>query len=128
MKHDRIDPLDIIMLQRTNPDITVNEIAERLDTTYHKVWSAARQNDIVIRRSSRNRKYRVRRVKSGRILTPSRQFMVLSHWLRHPDEPLASIAQQYNCTREYVSQIQAMARQAGIPPLPKLQTLNTENF
>jgi CRP-like cAMP-binding protein len=87
-----------------NPEITIGELAEKHGVKYGAMAQALRKNGI-----------RAKRKKSTkRRMTGSRAFKVLGYLMANPEMNFAAIAEQFNCTREYVSQIAAIARQEGI--------------
>jgi DNA-binding IscR family transcriptional regulator len=43
-----------------------------------------------------------------------RAFKILGYLMANPEMNFTAVAEQFNCTREYVSQIEAIARQEGI--------------
>jgi hypothetical protein len=88
-----------------NPEITIGELAEKHEASYPAMAAALRRTGIRAKRKKTTKK---------RLVTGSRAFKVLGYLMANPEMNYAAIADQFNCTREYVSQIEAMARQEGI--------------
>ena len=55
-----------------------------------------------------------KRTTKRRMTTGGRAFKVLGYMMTNPEMNHNVVAEQFNCTREYVSQIEAIARQEGI--------------
>ena len=87
-----------------NPDITISELAEKHNASYHAMAAALRKSGI---RAKRKRTTK-RRMAGGRA------FKVLGYMMANPEMNHNAIAEQFNCTREYVGQLEAIARQEGI--------------
>ena len=87
-----------------NPDITIGELAEKNKTSYGAMSMALRKIGI---RAKRKRT-------TKRRMTGGRAFKVLGYMMANPEMNHNAIAEQFNCTREYVGQIEAIARQEGI--------------
>ena len=87
-----------------NPEITIGELAEKNGVNYHAMAAALRKTGI---RAKRKRT-------TKRRMQGSRAFKVLGYIMANPEMNHNFIAEQFNCTREYVSQIEAIARQEGI--------------
>ena len=88
-----------------NPEITIGELAEKHNASYPAMAAALRKSGIRAKRKKTTKK---------RLINGSRAFRVLGYLMANPEMNYAVIAEQFNCTREYVSQIEAMARQEGI--------------
>lgn len=88
-----------------NPDITIGELAEKHGVKYGAMAQALRKNGIRAKRKKSTK----RRMANG-----SRAFKILGYLMSNPEMNFAAVAEQFNCTREYVSQIEAIARQEGI--------------
>ena len=88
-----------------NPDITIGELAEKHGVKYGAMAQALRKNGIRAKRKKTTK----RRMSNG-----GRAFKILGYLMANPEMNFAAIADQFNCTREYVSQIEAIARQEGI--------------
>lgn len=88
-----------------NPEITIGELAEKHGVKYGAMAQALRKNGIRAKRKKTTK----RRMSNG-----GRAFKILGYLMANPEMNFAAIAEQFNCTREYVSQIEAMARQEGI--------------
>ena len=87
-----------------NPDITIGELAEKHGVKYGAMAQALRKNGIRAKRKKTTK----------RRMSGSRAFKVLGYLMANPEMNFAAVAEQFNCTREYVSQIEAIARQEGI--------------
>jgi len=87
-----------------NPEITIGELAEKYGVKYGAMAQALRKNGIRAKRKKTTK----RRMHGGRA------FKVLGYLMANPEMNFAAVAEQFNCTREYVSQIEAIARQEGI--------------
>ena len=87
-----------------NPEITIGELAEKHGVKYGAMAQALRKNGIRAKRKKTTK----------RRMTGGRAFKVLGYLMANPEMNFAAIAEQFNCTREYVSQIEAIARQEGI--------------
>jgi hypothetical protein len=90
---------------KENPEITIGELAEKHNANYPAMAAALRKSGIRAKRKKTTKK---------RLINGSRAFKVLGYLMANPEMNYAAIADQFNCTREYVSQIEAMARQEGI--------------
>lgn len=88
-----------------NPEITIEELAKKHGANYHAMASSLKRSGIRVRRKRTTKK---------RLINGSRAFKVLGYLINNPEMNFAVIAEQFNCTREYVSQIEAIARQEGI--------------
>jgi len=88
-----------------NPEITIEELAQKHGASYHAMASALKRSGI---RAKRKRTTK-RRMSNG-----GRAFKVLGYMVNNPEMNHNVIAEHFNCTREYVSQIEAIARQEGI--------------
>ena len=88
-----------------NPEITIGELADKHGVKYHAMASALKRSGIQAKRKRTTK----RRMSNG-----SRAFKVLGYIIANPEINHVAIAEQFNCTREYVSQIEAIARQEGI--------------
>lgn len=101
---------------KEKPDITKQELAESLGLSYSSLFYALKQLGIRVPRAQRNR------LKAPQI--NSRAFQVLGYLMNNPHTTLQHVADQFRCTREYVSQIETKARVAGIlKPEPSNQSL-----
>lgn len=90
---------------QSNPEITIGELAEKHNASYAAMAQALRKSGIRAKRKKSTK----RRISNG-----SRAFKVLGYLMANPEMNFAAVAEQFNCTREYVSQIEAIARQEGI--------------
>jgi len=88
-----------------NPEITIGELADKYNANYPAMAAALRKSGIRAKRKKTTK----RRLSNG-----SRSFKILGYIMANPEMNLTVIAEQFNCTREYVSQIDAIARQEGI--------------
>jgi len=88
-----------------NPEITIGELAEKHDASYPAMAAALRRSGIRAKRKKTTKK---------RLINGSRAFKVLGYLMANPETNFTVAAEQFNCTREYVSQIDAIARQEGI--------------
>ena len=88
-----------------NPEITIGELAEKHGAKYGAMAQALRKNGIRAKRKKTTK----RRMSNG-----GRAFKILGYLMANPEMNFAAVAEQFNCTREYVSQIEAIARQEGI--------------
>jgi hypothetical protein len=88
-----------------NPEITIGELAEKHEASYHAMASALKRTGIRAKRKKTTKK---------RLVNGSRAFKVLGYLIANPEANFSVVAEQFNCTREYVSQIDAIARQEGI--------------
>lgn len=83
----------------------IYDLAAEFGCSYAKVNKSLKFHGIL-----RGRKPTVRhRLRDG-----NRAFKVLGYIMANPELALEFVAKQFNCTREYVSQIDAMARKEGI--------------
>ncbi len=96
----------IFDILREKPDITRQELADRLGVRYQSLYSFLRRSGIRVERPPRNR------LKAPQI--NSRAFHILGYLVNHPYYTLQHVADQFDCTREYVSQIEAKGKAAGI--------------
>lgn len=83
---------------------TLQDAATILHTTPSTVSYAIRKHNFISGRKPT--------VKSR--FVGERSFKVLAHLLRNPEESLASVGRQFNCTREYVRQVKQCALNEGI--------------
>jgi hypothetical protein len=74
-----------------NPEITIGELAVKHGSSYHAMASALKRTGIRAKRKKTTK----RRMSNGEM-------------------NFTAVAEQFNCTREYVSQIEAIAREEGI--------------
>ena len=88
-----------------NPEITIGELADKHGVKYGAMAEALRRTGIRAKRKKTTKK----RVSNG-----GRAFKILGYLMANPEMNFAAVAEQFNCTREYVSQIEAIARQEGI--------------
>jgi hypothetical protein len=88
-----------------NPEITIGELAEKHGANYHAMSAALRKSGIRAKRKKTTKK---------RLVSGSRAFKVLGYLMANPEANFSVVGEQFNCTREYVSQIDAIARQEGI--------------
>ena len=85
--------------------LSTKELCKHLDASYPTVIKSLKAHGIV-----QGRKPSVRhRLREG-----SRIFKVLGYIMANPEMPHETVAKQFLCTREFVGQIEAMARQEGI--------------
>lgn len=88
-----------------NPEITIGELADKHGVKYGAMAEALRKTGIRAKRKKTTKK---------RLSNGSRAFKVLGCIMANPEMNHVAIAEQFNCTREYVGVIEAMARQEGI--------------
>lgn len=88
-----------------NPEITIGELAEKHNASYPAMAAALRKSGIRAKRKKSTKK---------RLHEGGRAFKVLGYLMANPEMNFAVIAEHFNCTREYVSQIEAIARNEGI--------------
>ena len=101
---------------KEKPDATKQELAESLGLSYTSLHYLLKRLSIRLPRPQRNR------LKAPQI--NSRAFQVLGYLMNNPHTTLQHVADQFRCTREYVSQIETKARVAGIlKPAPSDQSL-----
>lgn len=85
--------------------LSTKELCQRLDASYPTIMRSLKAHGIVT-----GRKPSVRtRVQNG-----SRIFKVLGYIMANPEMSHEAVSKQFLCTREFVGQIEAMARQEGI--------------
>lgn len=85
--------------------LPISELGKLCGCSYAKVKKSLVAHGIL-----RGRKPTTR----NRIHQATRSFQVLGYIMANPSLELDNIAKEFNCTREYVSQIEAMARKEGI--------------
>jgi DNA-binding MarR family transcriptional regulator len=101
---------------KEKPSITKQELAESLGISYLSLDYLLKKLGMRVPRPERNR------LKAPQI--NSRAFQVLGYLMNNPHTTLQHVADQFCCTREYVSQIETKARVAGIlKPAPSDQSL-----
>jgi len=101
---------------KEKPDTTKQELADSLGISYLSLDYLLRKLGMRVPRPQRNR------LKAPQI--NSRAFQVLGYLMNNPHTTLQHVADQFGCTREYVSQIETKARVAGIlKPAPSDQSL-----
>lgn len=88
-----------------NPEISIGELAEKYGASYPAMAAALRRSGVRAKRKKTTK----RRLANG-----SRAFQVLGYIMANPEMNLAAISEQFNCSREYVSQVEAMARAVKI--------------
>jgi hypothetical protein len=88
-----------------NPEITIGELAVKHGASYFAMASALKRTGIRAKRKKTTK----RRMSNG-----GRAFKILGYLMANPEMNFTVVAEQFNCTREYVSQIEAIARQEGI--------------
>jgi hypothetical protein len=88
-----------------NPEITIGELAVKHGSSYHAMASALKRTGIRAKRKKTTK----RRMSNG-----GRAFKILGYLMANPEMNFTAVAEQFNCTREYVSQIEAIAREEGI--------------
>jgi len=103
--HPMIDTTILPAEVQQNPEITIGELAEKHNANYPAMAAALRRSGVRAKRKKTTK----RRLSNG-----SRSFKILGYIMANPEMNLTVIAEQFNCTREYVSQIDAIARQEGI--------------
>lgn len=91
---------------KEKPDTTKQELAGSLGVSYVSLDYRLKKLGIRVPRPQRNR------LKAPQI--NSRAFQVLGYLMNNPHTTLQHVADQFRCTREYVSQIETKARVAGI--------------
>jgi hypothetical protein len=98
-------PKEKFMEVLANGWLSTKELCERLDASYSTIMRSLKAHGIV-----KGRKPSVRhRLREG-----SRIFKVLGYIMANPEMPHEAVATQFLCTREFVGQVEAMARQEGI--------------
>lgn len=103
--HPMIDTTILPSEVQQNPEITIGELADKYNANYPAMAAALRKSGIRAKRKKTTK----RRLSNG-----SRSFKILGYLMANPEINLTVIAEQFNCTREYVSQIDATAREEGI--------------
>ena len=88
-----------------NPEITIGELAVKHGANYFAMASALKRTGIRAKRKKTTKK---------RLVNGSRAFKILGYLIANPETNFTVVAEQFNCTMEYVSQIVAIARQEGI--------------
>lgn len=101
MINTSILPTDI----QENPEITIGELAEKHNANYPAMAAALRRSGIRAKRKRTTKK---------RLYEGGRAFKVLGYIMANPEMNFAVIGEHFNCSREYVSQIDAIARNEGI--------------
>jgi len=103
--HPMIDTTILPAEVQQNPEITIGELAEKHEASYPAMAAALRRSGIRAKRKKTTK----RRLSNG-----GRSFKILGYIMANPEMNFTVIAEQFNCTREYVSQIDAIAREEGI--------------
>lgn len=85
--------------------LPVMQLSQKVGATYYKVNQALIHHGIL-----RGRKPTTR----NRIREGNRAFKVLGYIMANPEMSLQAVGKKFNCTREFVSQIEAMGRNEGI--------------
>jgi hypothetical protein len=80
-------------------------LAEKLNVSVYTVSRALRTHGMVVGRKPHTR---------SRLREGCRAFKVLGYMIANPTVALHSIAIEFNCSREFVGQVAAQARQEGI--------------
>lgn len=85
--------------------LSTEDLCKRTNTTYYIAIKSLRTHGFI-----QGRKPTVRH----RVCQSNRAFKVLGYIMANPEMSLDAVSKQFLCTREFVSQIEAMARQEGI--------------
>lgn len=85
--------------------LSTAELCKRCNASYPTIRKSLKAHGII-----RGRKPTVR----NRLRQGNRAFKVLGYLMANPETTHEAVAKQFLCTRELVSQVEAMARQEGI--------------
>jgi len=96
----------ILEILHENPETTKQDLVDKLGVPYHSLYPFLRRTGIRVPRPKRNRR------KAPHL--NSRPFQVLGYLMNNPFCTLQHVADQFGCTREYVSQIEVKAKAANI--------------
>jgi hypothetical protein len=105
LKKSSILPKEVLAEVLKDGWLSSEELCKRCNSSYHIVNKSLKAYGII-----QGRKPTVRH----RIHQSNRAFKVLGYIMANPEMPLDLVSKQFLCTREFVSQIEAMARQEGI--------------
>lgn len=105
LKKTSIIPMEVLMELLKDGWLSVEEMSRQCNTSYYTVNKSLRAHGVI-----RGRKPTVR----NRIREGNRAFKVLGYLMANPEMTLEAIAKQFLCTREFVSQVESMARNEGI--------------
>jgi len=83
----------------------IHDMAAACNSSYHIVKKSLITHGILKGRKPHTR---------NRIREGNRAFKVLGYIMANPEMALETVGQQFNCSREFVSQVDAMARKEGI--------------
>ena len=102
---DRLVPKEKLESLLVNGWMGIHDMAATLNYGYHIVKKSLLFHGILQGRKPHTR---------SRIREGNRAFKVLGYIMANPEMALEVVSKQFNCSREYVSQIDAMARKEGI--------------
>lgn len=102
---DRLLPKEKLESLLVNGWMGIHDMSATLNCGYHIVKKSLLFHGILNGRKPHTR---------NRIREGNRAFKVLGYIIANPEMSLEAVGKQFNCTREYVSQIDAMARKEGI--------------
>lgn len=85
--------------------LPIHEMAARLNASYYRIKKSLHHHGLL-----QGRKPHIRR----RMNDGSRVIKILAYIMANPEMSFTTIASQFNCSREYVSQIDGAARKEGI--------------
>jgi hypothetical protein len=103
--NDRLVPKEKLESLLANGWMGVYDLAAACNCGYHIVKKSLTTHGILKGRKPHTRN----RVREG-----NRAFKVLGYLMANPEMALEAIGKKFNCSREFVSQVDAMARKEGI--------------
>lgn len=111
LKPAKPDPSRLLISKERFAEVLANgwlsteQLCKRLNASYPTIIKSLKAHNII-----RGRKPTVR----NRIREGNRAFKVLGYIMANPEMSHELVAKQFLCTREFVGQVEAMARQEGI--------------
>ena len=102
---DRLVPKEELESLLANGWMGIHDMAATLNYGYHIVKKSLLFHGILNGRKPHTR---------SRIREGNRAFKVLGYLMANPEMALEAIGKKFNCSREFVSQVDAMARKEGI--------------
>ena len=105
LKKSSILPKEVLAEVLKDGWLSSEEMCKRCNVSYHIVNKSLKAHGII-----KGRKPTVR----NRLHNGGRAFKILGYIMANPEMPLDLIAKQFLCTKEFVGQVEAMARQEGI--------------
>ena len=105
LKKSSILPKEVLAEALKDGWLSSEELCKRCNSSYYIVNKSLKAYGII-----QGRKPTVRH----RLYQSNRTFKVLGYIMANPEMALDAVSKQFLCTREFVSQIEAMARQEGI--------------